>query len=112
MRLTGKMDKRTTIMMRITLSEPTVFPDLNSKESKGFDFSRDMLDIEKLKYKHIRSALKFPEIDQMHHLMMMLTGLNENDIGELAPEDAARISFMLHESLMKYNQFNPTLNKM
>jgi hypothetical protein len=98
-------------MLLINLSEPTVFPDLNHKECKNIEFSRVTLNIEKLKYKHIRSALKFPEIDQMHQLMMMLTGLNENDIGELAPEDAAKISFMLHESLIKYNQFNPALNK-
>ena|SRR5690242_8304094 len=91
----------------INLSEPTVFPDLNSKESKHSDFPRETLSIEKLKYKHIRAALKYQEADQMHHLMMMLTGLNDNDIGELAPEDAAKISLMLHESLMKYTQFNP-----
>lgn len=93
----------------INLSEPTIFPDLNNKESKNIDSPRESLHVEKLKYKHIRAALKFQETDQMHHLMMMLTGLNENDIGELLPEDAAKISFMLHESLMKYNQLNPAL---
>lgn len=48
----------------INLSEPTVFPDLNSKESKNTDFPRETLHIEKLKYKHIRAALKYQEVDQ------------------------------------------------
>lgn len=88
----------------MNLSEPTVFPDLNKKEDKTADFHRDVINIERLKYKHIRAVLKFPEIDQMHHLMLMVTGLNENDIGELLPEDAAKLTLMLHESLRKFNQ--------
>ena len=88
----------------MSLSEPTVFPDLNKQEDKTADFHRDVINVERLKYKHIRAVLKFPEIDQMHHLMLMVTGLNENDIGELLPEDAAKLTLMLHESLRKFNQ--------
>jgi hypothetical protein len=88
----------------LNLSEPTVFSDLNKLENKTADFSREVINIERLKYKHIRSVLKFPEIDQMHHLMMIVTGLNENDIGEMLPEDAAKLTLMLHESLKKFNQ--------
>lgn len=88
----------------INLSEPTILPDLNKQEGKTADICREAITVEKLKYKHIRAALKYPEIDQMHHLMMMVTGLNESDIGELLPEDAAKLTLMLHESLKKFNQ--------
>ena len=91
-------------MDTITLSEPTIFPELNKQESLASDFARVTLNVSKMKYKHIRSALKFPEIDQIHHLMMMLTGLHENDLGELAPKDAAKLTFLLQESLLAFNQ--------
>lgn len=93
-------------MQVIHLSEPTIFPELNKQESQQVDFRRETLTVEKLKYKHIRAALKYPEIDQMHQLMIMLTGLNENDIGELAPQDAAKLTLVLQTSLMEFNQPN------
>lgn len=91
-------------MQVINLSEPTIFQELNKQEEKNLDYGRETIKVEKLKYKHIRAALKYPEIDQMHHLMMMVTGLNESDLGELLPEDAAKLTSILYSSLMKFNQ--------
>lgn len=91
-------------MLVMNLYQPTIFADLNKKESQAPDFARTTLNIDDLKYKHIRAALKFPEIDQMHQLMLMLTGLTENDIGELSPQDAATLTLTVQEHLMKFNQ--------
>lgn len=52
----------------------------------------------------IRAALQYPEPDQMHQLMIMLTGLSEADVGEFLPEDAAKIGLFLHQELNKFNQ--------
>lgn len=90
----------------INLTEPTVFPELNKKESKEINFARETIQLTPLKYKHIREALKYPVPDQMHQLMIMLTGLNESDIGELSPEDAAKLTISLHDSLQRFNQAN------
>jgi hypothetical protein len=93
----------------IKLTEQIVFSDLNKKEGKNNDFARDAITIETLKYKHIRAALKYPESDQMHQLMIMLTGLSENDVGELLPEDAARIGILLHQELNKFNEISQNM---
>lgn len=93
-------------MLTIKLSEPTVFTDLNQNEGLASDFARDSITIEKLKYKHIRAALQHPESDQMHHLMLITTGLSEQDVGELTPEDAAHIGLFLHQELSKFNNLS------
>lgn len=93
-------------MTTIKLSEPTVFNDLNKNEGLAPDFARDSITIEKLKYKHIRAALQHPEADQMHYLMILTTGLSENDAGELTPEDAAQIGLFLHQELNKFNNLS------
>lgn len=94
---------------QIKLTEPTIFPDLNRKEAKNESHARDFVTLEKLKYKHIRAALKYPEPDQMHQLMIILTGLSEIDAGELLPEDAAKIGIFLHQELNKFNQLSQNM---
>jgi hypothetical protein len=89
-------------MTIIHLSEPTIFPDLNRIEKKEPDHARDELELTKLKYKHFRSIMQHPEQDQMHYLMMTMTGLSEDDIGELSPDDAAKISAAVFESMQSY----------
>ena len=88
--------------MMIHLSEPTVFVDLNKAEQKEQNYARDTLELATLKYKHFRSIAKYPEADQMHHLMMAMTGLTEDDIGELTPNDAAEVSAVVFQSMKKY----------
>ncbi len=91
-------------MKMIQLSEPTVFADLNKAEEKEANFERSEIAVKPLKYKHFRSVMQFPEADQMHHLMMVLTGLSEDDLGELCPGDAAIVSGMVFDSMKEYMQ--------
>lgn len=98
-------------MAIISLSEPTVFSDLNKNEGKEVGYARSELFANSLKYKHFRSVMQYPEADQMHHLMMALTGLSENDIGELSPIDAATISGLVFDSMKAYMQLGQKIAK-
>lgn len=89
-------------MQLLTLSESTVLPDLNKKEQKEADFARTELALSPLKYKHFRAVLSYPEVDQMHRLMLAVTGLSEDDLGELVPNDAAQLSEIVFKSIQKY----------
>lgn len=91
-------------MSELNLVVPTAFPDLNKKEGKEADFERNELKLNSLKYKHFRSVMKHKEADQMHHLMMSLTGLSEDDVGEFSPADAASISGLVYDSMKEYMQ--------
>lgn len=93
------------------LSEPTVFPDLNKNENQAPDFSRNELTINALKYKHFRAVIKYPEADQMHQLMLVMTGLSEDDMGELTPTDAAGISQIIFQSMKKYMELGQQIIK-
>ena len=96
-------------MTTIQLSEPTLFADLNKAQQKEPGFLRDTLELATLKYKHFRSIAQYPEADQMHHLMMAMTGLSEDDIGELTPNDAAEISKAVPHTV---SVFRPVLRTM
>jgi hypothetical protein len=98
-------------MTNFTLSEPTIFPDLNKQEGLGMDHARQELVLTPLKYKHFRSVMQYPEIDQMHHLMLAITHLTEDDIGELTPNDAAEISRIIFQSMKKYMELGQTIMK-
>lgn len=87
---------------QINLSEPTVFPNLNQSEGKEPNTVRTTLQLNTLKYKHFRAVLSYPEEEQMHRLMLSMTGLTEDDIGELTPNDAAEISQIIFQSVKKY----------
>jgi hypothetical protein len=89
-------------MTIIHLSETTIFPDLNQIEKKEPEYARSELQLTSLKYKHFRSIMKYPEQDQMHHLMMAMTSLSEDDIGELSPNDAAKVSTAVFDSMQSY----------
>jgi len=98
-------------MTIFNLGEDTVFTDLNKKESKENNFSRNELVLKSLKYKHFRSMLSYPEEDQMHQLMMAITGLSDDDLGELTPNDAAEISTIIFDSMKKYMELGQKILK-
>jgi hypothetical protein len=98
-------------MATFILSEPTIFPDLNEKEQRDPGFARNEIERVTLKYKHFRAVLKYPEEEQMHQLMMSITGLSDNDLGELTPDDAATISHAVFNSMKKYMDLGKTILK-
>lgn len=93
------------------LTEATVFPDLNAKEQQPADYSRMTLSLNTLRYKHFRGVLQYPEQDQMHHLMLVVTGLSESDLGELTPDDSAEVSNIVFNAMKKYIQLGKTIVK-
>lgn len=93
------------------LTEATIFPDLNAKEQQSADHSRTTLNLQTLRYKHFRAVLQYPEQDQMHHLMLSMTGLTEDDLGELTPDDSAEISKIIFDAMKKYIQLGKTIVK-
>lgn len=94
---------------KFNLSEPTIFPDLNKQENNGNDFARRELDLKSLKYKHFRAVLEKPEEQQMHYLMLEMTGLSEDDAGELTPNDAAELYKLIFESMKGYMELGQTI---
>lgn len=88
--------------LMLTLTEPTIFPDLNKKENRETNFVRNELPLSNLKYKHFRTVMNKPEEEQMHYLMLELTGLTDNDAGELTPNDAAELYHIIFNSMRKY----------
>ena len=98
-------------MSTFTLSEATVFADLNAKENQPATHARTTIPLISLKYKHFRSVLQYPEVDQMHHLMLAVTNLSEDDMGELSPNDAAEISRIIFQSMKKYMELGQTIMK-
>lgn len=98
-------------MTTFNLSEPTIFTDLNKKEGIDLESTRNELTLKSLKYKHFRSVLNYPEEDQMHQLMLAMTGLSDNDIGELTPNDAAEISHIIFDSMKKYMELGQKILK-
>ena len=81
---------------------PLYSPISIKKNGQDLEFAVTELTLHSLKYKHFREIAKYPEEDQMHRLMLSMTGLTENDIGELTPNDAAGISQIIFESMKKY----------
>lgn len=88
--------------LALPLSEPTVFPDLNAKENRDASYARDEIKLIGLKYKHFRAVMNKPEDDQMHYLMLEITGLSDGDAGELTPNDAAELYHIIFHSMRKY----------
>lgn len=98
-------------MTIFNLSEPTVFPDFNKKENQASDFARSEIALNTLKYKHFRAVLKYPEEDQMHHLMLAMTGLSDDDLGELTPNDAAGLSRIIFQAMQEYMKLGQQIMK-
>ena len=76
----------------VTLSAPTVFPDLNLKEGKDPTHARTELILHRLKFKHFKEMNKIPQEAQMIYAISELTGLSDDDIDELYAEDAGEIT--------------------
>lgn len=86
----------------VTLSSPTIFPDLNQTEGKDLDFARENILISRLKFKHFKQMQHLQDSQQMQFAISALTGLSENDIDELFAEDAAEITSVIYGFMQKY----------
>ncbi len=82
-------EKKTVV---ITLSIPTVFPDLNKKEGHEPDFETTEITIQPLKFKHFRKISSLPQEKQMLYAISTLTGLSDDDVDVLYAEDAAEVT--------------------
>ena len=88
--------------IKIQLSHPTVFPDLNKKENRNENEKRDYIEIERMRYGHIKEMQSIPPEEQTHWAMKKLTGLSDNDIDQLFAEDAAEVTKTIFGFIEKY----------
>ena len=78
--------------IKVSLSSPTAFPDLNQKEGKEANKVRNEIEIRRLKFKHFKKLNEIKPDEQMIYAISELTGLSESDIDELYAEDAGAIT--------------------
>ena len=88
--------------IKIQLSNPTVFPDLNKKENLEPNFARSSVNVERMRYGHIKAMQTISPEQQTQWAMKALTGLSENDIDQLFAEDAAEITQTIFGFIEKY----------
>ncbi len=88
--------------VRIHLSHPTVFPELNQKENQAAHFARDFVDVERMRYGHIKEMQSVSPDQQTHWAIKKLTGLADSDIDQLFAEDAAEITKTIFGFIEKY----------
>ena len=88
--------------IRIPLSHPTVFSDLNKMENQPENFSRDYIEIERMRYGHIKEMQTIPPEQQTHWAIKRLTRLSDNDIDQLFAEDAAEVTKTIFGFIEKY----------
>lgn len=86
----------------VTLTAPTVLPDLNKSEGKELDYAREKVAVSRLKFKHFKHMQNLDESKQMQYAISALTGLSEDDIDELYAEDAAEITSVIYGFMQKY----------
>lgn len=88
--------------IRIQLSGPTVLADLNKKESLAENHERDFINIDRMRYGHIKEMQTISPEKQIAWAMKTLTGLSDNDIDQLYAEDAAEITKTIFGFVEKY----------
>lgn len=88
--------------INITLSHATVFPDLNRKENKEVTHARTVIEIERMRYGHIKEMQNISPEQQTLWAIQKLTGLSGNDIDQLFTEDAAEITKTIFGFIEKY----------
>lgn len=88
--------------LKIKLSCPTVFPDLNKLENLSETHERDVLEIERMRYGHIKEMQQISPEQQTHWAIKKLTRLSDNDIDQLYTEDAAEVTQTIFGFIEKY----------
>ena len=91
-----------TDKITIKLSSPSVFPDLNKKQQQDENYARDVIEIERMRYGHIKAMQTISPEKQTHWAIQTLTGLSENDLDQLYTEDAAEITKTIFGFIEKY----------
>lgn len=88
--------------VRINLSHPTAFPDLNKKENQPEGHLRNYIEVERMRYGHIKEMQAIGPDEQTHWAIKKLTGLSDLDIDQLYTEDAAEITKTIFTFIEKY----------
>lgn len=91
-----------TEKVRVKLSSPTVFPDLNKKENLSETHAREFIEIERMRYGHIKEMQTIAPEEQTQWAIKKLTGMSDNDIDQLYAEDAAEVTKTIFGFIEKY----------
>jgi hypothetical protein len=86
----------------LKLVNGAIFPDLN--RSKGLDVNcvTTELPLNELKYKHLKEMQTLNLQQQMSYIIMVLTGLTEQDLDEISSDDAAELIGIVHKLLERH----------
>ena len=96
--------------VRIQLSSPTIFSDLNQKEGLGVEDPREFLDVKRMRYSHIKEMQMISPEKQTLWAIKKLTGMSDEDVDQLYAEDAAEITKTIFGFVQKYFALAKQLN--
>jgi hypothetical protein len=88
--------------VRIQLSSPTILSDLNQHEGLGVDEPRDVIDVKRMRYSHIKEMQMISPEKQTIWAIKKLTGMSDADVDQLYAEDAAEITKTIFGFVEKY----------
>ena len=86
----------------LKLVNETIFPDLNRSQGLDAKYVTQELPLNELKYKNLRAMQPMKPEQHMNYIMMVLTGLTEQDLDELSSDDAAELIGIVHNILEKH----------
>lgn len=86
----------------LRLVNGTVFPNLNRSKGLGAEHVTTELPLNELKYKNLREMQTIKPDQHMGYIMMVLTGLTEQDLDELSSDDAAELIGIVHKLVEKH----------
>ncbi len=79
-----------------------VFPDLNKIKGLDATYVTKELLLNELKYKNLKEMQKMKPEQHITYIMMVLTGLTEQDLDELSSDDAAELMDIVHKLIAKH----------
>ncbi len=86
----------------LKLVNGTVFPDLNRAKGLDVAYVTKELPLNELKYKNLRAMQTIKPEQHMNYIMIILTGLTEQDLDELSSDDAAELIGIVHKIIKKH----------
>ena len=86
----------------LKLVNETIFPGLNLSKGLNAAHATKEIPLNELKYKNLREMQTMKPEQHMNYIMMVLTGLTEQDLDELSSDDAAELIDIVHKVIKKH----------
>ncbi len=93
----------------LKLIDGTVFPDLNQSKGLSAKHITTEIPLKELKYKNLKEMQRIKPEQHMTYIMMILTGLTEQDLDELSADDSAELIGIVHKIIGKHIELGKNL---